>query len=157
MFGLEQKRHRPAADRVAAGSAAPFILNPFPGVRHGAVQRGLPDLMQRFVIFGIFAIGFNILFGLTGYLSFGHAAFLGIGSYAAVWMYKLLDYNIVPGDADLVGHCLGRSVFTADRLDQPAPLGHLLFDPDTGLCADVLRNAYSDLIGSLCGHADHQW
>jgi ABC-type branched-subunit amino acid transport system permease subunit len=39
--------------------------------------------MQRFVIFGIFAIGFNILFGLTGYLSFGHAAFLGVGSYAA--------------------------------------------------------------------------
>ena len=30
---------------------------------------GYPDLMQRFVIFGIFAIGFNILFGLTGYLS----------------------------------------------------------------------------------------
>ncbi len=42
---------------------------------------GYPDLMQRFAIFGIFAIGFNILFGLTGYLSFGHAAFLGVGSY----------------------------------------------------------------------------
>ena len=57
---------------------------------------GYPDLMQRFVIFGIFAIGFNILFGLTGYLSFGHAAFLGVGSYAAVWMFKLLNYNVVP-------------------------------------------------------------
>jgi ABC-type branched-subunit amino acid transport system permease subunit len=34
-----------------------------------------PDLLQKFAIFGIFAIGFNILFGLTGYLSFGHAAF----------------------------------------------------------------------------------
>ena len=43
-----------------------------------------PDLLQKFAIFGIFAIGFNILFGLTGYLSFGHAAFLGIGSYTAV-------------------------------------------------------------------------
>ncbi len=52
--------------------------------------------MQRFAIFGIFAIGFNILFGLTGYLSFGHAAFLGVGSYAAVWMFKLLSFNIVP-------------------------------------------------------------
>jgi ABC-type branched-subunit amino acid transport system permease subunit len=52
--------------------------------------------MQRFVIFGIFAIGFNILFGLTGYLSFGHAAFLGIGSYAAVWMFKLLSMNVIP-------------------------------------------------------------
>jgi ABC-type branched-subunit amino acid transport system permease subunit len=49
------------------------------------------------VIFGIFAIGFNILFGLTGYLSFGHAAFLGVGSYSCVWMFKLLGYNVVPG------------------------------------------------------------
>ena len=57
---------------------------------------GYPDLMQRFVIVGIFAIGFNILFGLTGYLSFGHAAFLGVGSYAAVWMFKLLSMNVIP-------------------------------------------------------------
>ncbi len=46
---------------------------------------GYPDLLQKFAIYGIFAIGFNILFGLTGYLSFGHAAFLGVGSYTAVW------------------------------------------------------------------------
>ena len=55
-----------------------------------------PDLMQKFAIFGIFAIGFNILFGLTGYLSFGHAAFLGVGSYTAVWSFKLLSMNVVP-------------------------------------------------------------
>ena len=55
-----------------------------------------PDLLQKFAIFGIFAIGFNILFGLTGYLSFGHAAFLGIGSYSAVWTFKLLTMNVVP-------------------------------------------------------------
>jgi ABC-type branched-subunit amino acid transport system permease subunit len=67
---------------------APIILAPF-----GA---GYPDLMQRFAIYGIFAIGFNILFGLTGYLSFGHAAFLGVGSYSAVWMFKLLSMNVLP-------------------------------------------------------------
>ena len=55
-----------------------------------------PDLLQKFAIFGIFAIGYNILFGLTGYLSFGHATFLGIGSYTAVWSFKLLTMNIVP-------------------------------------------------------------
>jgi ABC-type branched-subunit amino acid transport system permease subunit len=78
--------------------AAPFILNPFPADSSLAqFNAGYPDLMQRFVVFGIFAIGFNILFGLTGYLSFGHAAFLGIGSYATVWMFKLLSYNILPG------------------------------------------------------------
>ena len=68
--------------------AGPIILAPF-----GA---GYPDLLQRFAIFGIFAIGFNILFGLTGYLSFGHAAFLGVGSYSAVWMFKLLSMNSIP-------------------------------------------------------------
>ena len=68
--------------------AGPIILAPF-----GA---GYPDLLQKFAIYGIFAIGFNILFGLTGYLSFGHAAFLGVGSYAAVWMFKLLSMNIIP-------------------------------------------------------------
>ncbi len=67
----------------------PIILAPF-----GA---GYPDLLQRFAIFGIFAVGYNILFGLTGYLSFGHAAFLGVGSYSAVWMFKLLSMNIIPG------------------------------------------------------------
>ncbi|MFT6775610.1 MAG: ABC-type branched-subunit amino acid transport system permease subunit [Paracoccaceae bacterium] len=66
----------------------PVILAPF-----GA---GYPDLLQRFAIYGIFAIGFNILFGLTGYLSFGHAAFLGVGSYAAVWSYKLLSMSVIP-------------------------------------------------------------
>ena len=68
--------------------AGPILLAPF-----GA---GYPDLLQRFCIFGIFAIGFNILFGLTGYLSFGHAAFLGVGSYSAVWMFKLLTMNVIP-------------------------------------------------------------
>ncbi len=82
---------------IAITILAPFIMNPFPdGSALAQFNAGYPDLMQRFVIFGIFAIGFNILFGLTGYLSFGHAAFLGVGSYAAVWMFKLLSYNIVP-------------------------------------------------------------
>ena len=57
---------------------------------------GYPDLLQKFAIYGIFALGFNILFGLTGYLSFGHAAFLGVGSYTAVWTFKLLSMNPIP-------------------------------------------------------------
>ena len=77
---------------------APFILNPFPeGSAMAQFNAGYPDLMQRFVIFGVFAIGFNILFGLTGYLSFGHAAFLGVGSYAAMWSMKLFTLNVIPG------------------------------------------------------------
>ncbi|HAE48343.1 MAG TPA: branched-chain amino acid ABC transporter permease, partial [Tistrella mobilis] len=55
-----------------------------------------PDLLQRFAIYGILAIGFNVLFGMTGYLSFGHAAFLGVGSYAAMWSFKLLTMSAIP-------------------------------------------------------------
>lgn len=78
--------------------ATPILLQPF-AENSGLAQfnAGYPDLMQRFAIFGIFAIGFNILFGLTGYLSFGHAAFLGVGSYSTVWMLKLLTMNVIPG------------------------------------------------------------
>ena len=72
----------------AAVLTMPWWLAPF-----GA---NYPDLMQRFAIYGVFAVGFNLLFGLTGYLSFGHAAFLGIGSYAAVWSFKLLTMNVLP-------------------------------------------------------------
>ncbi|MDE2276632.1 MAG: branched-chain amino acid ABC transporter permease [Burkholderiales bacterium] len=39
-------------------------------------------LAVNVLIFGLFAVGFNLLFGYTGLLSFGHAAFLGVGSYA---------------------------------------------------------------------------
>ncbi len=73
---------------VIAVALGPVIFKPIGG--------GYPDLLQKFAIFGIFAIGFNILFGLTGYLSFGHAAFLGVGSYTAVWTFKLLTMNVIP-------------------------------------------------------------
>lgn len=73
---------------IALVLLAPVWLRPF-----GAAY---PDLLQKFAIFGLFAIGFNILFGLTGYLSFGHAAFLGIGSYTAVWSFKLMSMNVIP-------------------------------------------------------------
>src|SRR6056297_1039420 len=97
MLGLEKKDIRILLIVAVLTLFAPFILNPFPeGSAMAQFNAGYPDLMQRFVIFGIFAIGFNILFGLTGYLSFGHAAFLGVGSYAAVWMFKLLSMNVLP-------------------------------------------------------------
>ncbi len=97
MFGLGKKDTTVFVVVIILALCAPFILNPFPGNSSLAqFNAGYPDLMQRFVIFGIFAIGFNLLFGLTGYLSFGHAAFLGAGSYAAVWMFKLLSMNVIP-------------------------------------------------------------
>ncbi|MBO6899202.1 MAG: branched-chain amino acid ABC transporter permease [Shimia sp.] len=97
MLGLNKKDLQLMLIVTGLTMLAPFILNPFPE-SSGMAQfnAGYPDLMQRFVIFGIFAIGFNLLFGLTGYLSFGHAAFLGVGSYGAIWMMKLVTLNVIP-------------------------------------------------------------
>jgi len=97
MLGLSKKDASLLIAVAVLVALAPIFLNPFPeNSAFAQFNAGYPDLMQRFVIFGIFAIGFNILFGLTGYLSFGHAAFLGAGSYAGVWMLKLLTINVIP-------------------------------------------------------------
>jgi len=87
-FNVKNKDHLLLIGFIIVVALAPIIMAPIGG--------GYPDLLQKFAIFGIFAIGFNILFGLTGYLSFGHAAFLGVGSYTAVWTFKLLTMNVIP-------------------------------------------------------------
>ncbi len=98
MLGLNKKDTKFLLIVICLTLATPFLMQPFAeGTALAQFNGGYPDLMQRVAIFGIFAIGFNILFGLTGYLSFGHAAFLGVGSYSAVWMFKLLSMNIIPG------------------------------------------------------------
>lgn len=38
-------------------------------------------LAINILIFGLFAVGFNLIFGYAGMLSFGHAAFFGLGAY----------------------------------------------------------------------------
>jgi branched-chain amino acid transport system permease protein len=53
--------------------AALFLLLPFLTPYH--------SLATEMLIFAIFAVGYDILFGYTGLLSFGHAMFFGIGAY----------------------------------------------------------------------------
>jgi branched-chain amino acid transport system permease protein len=40
-------------------------------------------LATEILIWGIFGLGFNLLLGYTGVLSFGHAAYFGLGAYAS--------------------------------------------------------------------------
>jgi branched-chain amino acid transport system permease protein len=42
-----------------------------------------PSVASTILIYAVFALGFNFLFGYMGMLSFGHAAFLGVGGYTA--------------------------------------------------------------------------
>jgi branched-chain amino acid transport system permease protein len=46
-------------------------------------------LSTEIMIWGFFAVAFNLLFGVTGLLSFGQAAFFGLGAYS----YTLLMMN----------------------------------------------------------------
>jgi ABC-type branched-subunit amino acid transport system permease subunit len=70
----------------------PWILDAIGGYR---------ELASRIIIWGIFALGFDLLVGFTGYLSFGHAAFWGIGAYCAG--YTLLHFT----DQALVAMVIG--------------------------------------------------
>ncbi len=130
--------------------AAPILLNPFPTDSALAqFNAGYPALMQRFVIFGILVVGFNILFGLTGYLSFGHAAFLGVGSFAAVWMFKLLSYNVVPA---IILSIIVAGLFAAVIGYVALRRSGIYFSILTLAFAQMMYAiAYSDLVGKFLG------
>jgi len=47
-------------------------------------------LLAYGLLMGIGALGFNLLLGYTGLLSFGHSAYFGVGAYAVALMFKYL-------------------------------------------------------------------
>ncbi|HWE22645.1 MAG TPA: branched-chain amino acid ABC transporter permease [Myxococcales bacterium] len=50
-------------------------------------------LLAYGLIMAIAVLGFNLLLGYTGLLSFGHAAFFGVGAYAVAFMVKYLHVD----------------------------------------------------------------
>jgi branched-chain amino acid transport system permease protein len=56
---------------------APFVL-PYLGFA--------PNTVNRILVWGLFGIGFDILFGFTGLLSFGQSAFYGTGGFVAAYL-----------------------------------------------------------------------
>ena len=63
--------------------AAPFVL-PHLGFS--------PTTVNRILVWGLFGIGFDILFGYTGLLSFGQSAFFGTGGMVAAYLLTVLDF-----------------------------------------------------------------
>jgi branched-chain amino acid transport system permease protein len=49
-------------------------------------------LLGSILVFGVFAMGYNLLLGYTGMLSFGHAAFFGLGTYLAA--FGIMEWNL---------------------------------------------------------------
>ncbi len=66
-----------AAATVAGLIAAPFVLPPIGFA---------PGTMNQVLVWGVFGIGFDILFGFTGLLSFGQSAFFGTGGFVAAYL-----------------------------------------------------------------------
>lgn len=65
-----------------------LLVSPF-GVIPGFGFLGANDwvkLISQAFIFAIGALGLNILTGLAGQVSLGHAFFLGVGAYTAAWL-----------------------------------------------------------------------
>ena len=52
-----------------------------------------PVLFMKILCFAIFACAFNLLFGYTGLLSFGHAAFFGSAAYATGWIVRAMNLS----------------------------------------------------------------
>ena len=83
-MSLSDVSYRP---KLLQGAAALLVL---------VVLALLPDyiglyqtqLLTYGLIAAIAALGFNILLGYTGLLSFGHSAFFGIGAYAVAFLLR---------------------------------------------------------------------
>lgn len=56
-------------------------------------------LVTEILILALFAMSFNLLFGYTGLLSFGHAAYFGLGAYGAALILKRVTPSIPPAFA----------------------------------------------------------
>src|SRR5690242_14852881 len=82
-------RQRPLLIEIltAAGLlAAPFVL-PYLGFT--------PTTVNRILVWGLFGIGFDILFGFTGLLSFGQSAFFGTGGMFAAYLLTVMNFPYV--------------------------------------------------------------
>jgi branched-chain amino acid transport system ATP-binding protein/branched-chain amino acid transport system permease protein len=85
--------------------AAPFVL-PHLGFS--------PTTINRILIWGLFGLGFDILFGFTGLLSFGQSAFFGSGGMVAAYLVTVMGFPYVTGSlfigtlaAAVIGYLVG--------------------------------------------------
>lgn len=83
---------------VAAIVLLPLVLSSSKGLH----------LVNLILIWSIFAIGFDLVFGVAGMLSFGHAALFGTGAYTLTLLTTRLGWDYLPalGAAGLLGGLL---------------------------------------------------
>ena len=52
------------------------------------------SMLTQMAIAAVFALSFNLLFGQTGLLSFGHAVYFGLGGYAAIGLMRAINHGL---------------------------------------------------------------
>src|SRR3546814_10094702 len=52
-------------------------------------------IATEILILGLFEASFNLIFGYTGMLSFGHAAFFGVGAYAQALLLQGMQWPLL--------------------------------------------------------------
>lgn len=74
-------------------------------LRMGTRDEGILFVACLVMVWSIFALGYDLVFGTTGILSFGHAAFFGMGAYGMAWaqMYGGLSFSLGLVAAGLLG------------------------------------------------------
>jgi branched-chain amino acid transport system permease protein len=95
LFGFSRSQLIAFAIMVALIVISPFVL--------------YPVFLMRVLCMALFACAFNLMIGYVGLLSFGHAAFFGMGSYIAAWTMKFwhVDAAIAIIFGGLTGAALG--------------------------------------------------
>ena len=78
----------------------PYVVTPYQTI-----------LMSYGLIMAIAALGFNLLLGYTGLLSFGHSAYFGLGAYAVAFMVKYL--HVTSMELFLIGGLIATLLVTA--------------------------------------------
>ncbi len=84
-------KDRPASQRLAMLAAIWAILVFVPIWL--PLLGGYTALAGRVLVFGLAAMGLNLLLGFTGVLSFGHAAYFGLGAYGAGLMLRYVAHS----------------------------------------------------------------
>jgi branched-chain amino acid transport system permease protein len=79
---------------VAVVAVSPFVL--------------YPVFLMKVLCFALFACAFNLLIGYVGLLSFGHAAYFGMGAY--VTGYAAKAWGVPPELAILMGGAVGAAL-----------------------------------------------
>ena len=134
--GIASRAPRGQAASAAAVLAVAAVL---------ALLAGLPligdaywlKVATEILVFALFAFSLQFLIGVGGLVSFGHAAFFGLGAYGAALSVRWLG---APMEAALpVGADPGRARRRPHRRLRRAPVGHLSRHADARRRADPLR------------------